>query len=332
MATSSQIKALLESRLEGDDEQFFAIVLQAAADEARRGRLREADELKSLVQRMREQHNRPANRQAGPIPIGRPSGELEGLLVQTHPKNKLRDMALEPHLLERLHQLLKQQHNRQQLRNHGIEPNAKLLLIGPPGSGKTMTASALAGELGLPLFTIRLDTLITRFLGETAAKMRLIFDQVARYRAVYLFDEFDALGSKRDATNDVGEMRRVLNSFLQFLEEPTATDSVVVGATNHPELLDRALLRRFDDVLLYRLPSKQDIQSIIKRSLGRYQRGRFKWKRIVEASEGLSQAELTRAMNELVKDAILTGTTEVKTEDVLNVLTERRNMQTIFST
>ena len=331
MTTSSQIKALLESRLEGDDEQFFAIALQVAANEARRGRLHEADELKSLVQRMREQHNSPVDRQDGPIPIGRPSGKLEGLLVQTHPKSKLRDMVLEPHLLERLQQALKQQHNRQQLRHHGIEPNARLLLIGPPGSGKTMTASALAGELGLPLFTIRLDALITRFLGETAAKMRLIFDQVARHRAVYLFDEFDALGSKRDATNDVGEMRRVLNSFLQFLEEPMATDSIVVGATNHPELLDRALLRRFDDVLLYRLPSRQDVQSIIKRSLGRYQRGRFQWKRITEAAEGLSQAELTRAMNELVKDAILSGTIEVKTEDVLNALTERRNMQTIFS-
>lgn len=331
MATSSQIKALLESRLEGDDEQFFAIALQAAAAEARRGRLREADEIKALVQRMREQKNRSDDIQPRPIPIGRPSGELEGLLVQTHPKGKLRDMAFAPDLLERLHQFLKQQHHRQQLRHHGIKPNSKLLLIGPPGSGKTMTAGSIAGELSLPLFTIRLDALITRFLGETAAKMRLIFDQVARHRAVYLFDEFDALGSKRGATNDVGEMRRVLNSFLQFLEEPIGTDSIIIGATNHPELLDKALLRRFDDVLLYCLPSKKEIQAIIRRALGRYQKGRLQWKLITESAAGLSQAELTRAMNELVKDLILTGKTNVKTEDIINALTDRRTMQKIFS-
>ena len=116
-----------------------------------------------------------------------------------------------------------------------------------------MSASALAGELHLPLFTIVLDGLITKFMGETAAKLRLIFEAISQTRGVYLFDEFDALGSERASGNDVGEIRRVLNSFLQFLEQDQS-DSLIVAATNHPKLLDRALFRRFDDVIEFALP------------------------------------------------------------------------------
>ena len=112
----------------------------------------------------------------------------------------------------------------------------KLLLVGPPGTGKTMTAAALAGELGLPLFSIRLDGLITKYMGETAAKLRLVFDAIQATRGVYLFDEFDALGGERSAKNDVGEIRRVLNSFLQFLEQDDSA-SIVMGATNHVEIV-----------------------------------------------------------------------------------------------
>ena len=142
-------------------------------------------------------------------------------------------------------------------------------MVGPPGSGKTLTASALAAELKLQLFTIRLEAVITRFLGESATKLRSVFDQIAHMRGVYLFDEFDAIGGKRSAGNDVGEVRRILNSFLQFLEEPNATDSLVVAATNHPELLDRALIRRFDEIIEYGLPDADAVRDLIKRRLGR---------------------------------------------------------------
>jgi len=113
-----------------------------------------------------------------------------------------------------------------------------------------MTAAALAGEMNLPVFTIQLDGVIRKFMGETAAKLRLVFDATRTTRGVYLFDEFDAIGGRRTAANDVGEIRRVLNSFLLFLGQERS-DSLVVAATNHPDLLDRALFRRFDDVVEY---------------------------------------------------------------------------------
>src|SRR5260370_39358702 len=119
-----------------------------------------------------------------------------------------------------------------------------------------MTASAIAGELHLPLFTIMLEGLITKFMGETAAKLRLVFEAIRQTQGVYLFDEFDALGARRSQSNDVGEIRRVLNSFLQLLEKDSS-HSIVIAATNHPDLLDRALFRGFDDVTEYAVPEQQ---------------------------------------------------------------------------
>lgn len=115
-----------------------------------------------------------------------------------------------------------------------------------------MTASVLAGELGLPLFLVRLDALITKFMG--AAKLRQVFDAISELRGVYFFDEFDAIGSQRGLANDVGEIRRVLNSFLQMIEHDQS-NSLIIAATNHPEILDYALFRRFDDVIEYHLPT-----------------------------------------------------------------------------
>ena len=138
----------------------------------------------------------------------------------------------------------------------------KLLLTGPPGTGKTMTESVLAGELGLPLFEVRLDGLITKYMGETAAKPRQVFDATSRSRGVYFFDEFDAIGSQRGMANDVGESRRELNRFVQMIEQDRS-HSLVVAATNHAAILDSAPLRRFDDVLHHELPDKTHVEKLL---------------------------------------------------------------------
>jgi len=193
-----------------------------------------------------------------------------------------------------------------------------------------MTAEALAAALKLPLFVIRLEALITRFMGETAAKLRLVFDETAKRRGVYLFDEFDAVGGHRTASNDVAEMRRVLNSFLQFMEEPTTTDSLIVGATNHPNLLDRALLRRFDLVLQFHMPTDEQIRQIVKACLRPLKHPGLAWKRIVEAGGDLSQSELARATEKAVKAAILDERDHLTTGDIVYALNERREMREAF--
>ena len=319
---------MLESRADDDDERFYAIALQVAASEARSGRRDSAAALRDAVEGAR---SRQPSRQRVPVSIATPRGDLADILVLRSPRYKLTDVAMSDDLRGHIETFVNEQTKREWLREHGKTPNRHILFVGPPGSGKTMTAEALASALRLPLYVIRLETLITRFMGETAAKLRLVFDEIARRRAVFLFDEFDALGAHRAASNDVAEMRRVLNTFLQLMEEPNSTDSVIVGATNFPDLLDRALLRRFDLVLRFDTPSEDQIKKIIKANLIPLKYPRLAWKRIIKSSNGLSQSELARAAEAAVKGTILDQREQVVTDDIIAALELRQQMKRDFS-
>jgi SpoVK/Ycf46/Vps4 family AAA+-type ATPase len=327
VSNAKAILALLRSRAEGDDDAFFSIALQIAAAEARQGRRTTAEELRTEVEKARARSSRGAS---VPIPFAHPRGSLEGLLEMRDPRYKLKDVVLNERLLARFADILRQQRRRDWLREHSKTPNRRLLFVGPPGSGKTMTAEAVAGELHLPLFIIRLEGLITRYMGETAAKLRLIFDETAKRRGVYLFDEFDAVGGQRTAVNDVAEMRRVLNSFLQFMEEGNSTDSVIICSTNHPSLLDRALLRRYDQVLEFDAPTSTQIKQLISANIAPMKAVAPKWKQIIHVAEGLSQSEIVRAADDAVKMAILDERKSLSTEDIVDRLQERHAMRTAF--
>lgn len=252
MASAAQLKALLQSHADGDDSRFYAVGLQLAAAEARNGHADLARELRDIVDKMRTQESQHDAR-ANLLHIAQPQGEVADLLTARQPKTRLSDLILDDAATTHIHRVLREQQQLEKLKSHGLRPRQTLLLTGPPGCGKTLTATAIAGELGLPLFIVRLEGLMTRYLGETAAKLRLIFDAVERTRAVYLFDEFDSIGIARGSENDVGEMRRVLNAFLVFVENHRG-NSVIIAATNHGHLLDRALYRRFDDLIELGLP------------------------------------------------------------------------------
>jgi SpoVK/Ycf46/Vps4 family AAA+-type ATPase len=178
-------------------------------------------------------------------------------------------LVLPESLKSRIHRIIHEYRQQAKLKKHGLSNRRKILLSGPPGTGKTLTARVLAHELRLPLHTIQVDKLVTKFMGETSAKLRQIFNLISEVKAVYLFDEFDAIGGDRSLDNDVGEMRRVLNALLQFIEQD-ASDSMIIGATNNPALLDRALFRRFDDVIHYEVPDEEGCRKLIENVLGAF--------------------------------------------------------------
>ncbi len=172
-ASADHVKALVRAHAAGDDESFYAVALQLAAKAARQGQSRFAAELKELIDASRAER---LPRSEGPTPVIRPKGELADLVSAEYPDVRLTEMTLSESVRDALQRVLQEQRQRNRLEQHGFAPIHRVLLVGPPGTGKSMTASVLARELNLPLFTIRLDGLISRFMGETSAKLRVIFD------------------------------------------------------------------------------------------------------------------------------------------------------------
>jgi SpoVK/Ycf46/Vps4 family AAA+-type ATPase len=171
--------------------------------------------------------------------------------------------------------------------------------------------------------------MLTKFMGETSAKLRQIFDLMIKEHGVYLFDEFDAIGGSRSLDNDVGEMRRVLNSFLQFIEQDTS-DSILIAATNYPNLLDTALFRRFDDILMYQYPNDKTIRQLIENTLGTFKLTQMKWSEILEKSDGLSQAEIVMACRDSIKKTILEDKSKISTAALCSFLEKRRDSNSIL--
>ena len=262
---------------------------------------------------------------APPVAITRPRGELAGLLEVAYPRERLRDLVVHGDLLGQLRRIVREQRNASRILAQGLSPRRKLFLSGRPGTGKTLTASALAGELGLPLFQVRLDGLITKFMGETASKLRLIFDITARTCGIYFFDEFDAIGTKRGLPGDVGEIRRIVNSFLQMIEQDRS-NSLIISATNCADIVDQAFLRRFDDVLAYGMPSPSQIATLLRRRLHDIAAPSMDWKQLAGEALGLSHAEVTRAADDTRKDVLIRNVDFATASDVRVMIRERLRM------
>lgn len=316
MATAEQIKSLIRSYGKEDKERFFAVALQVAAHEARQGHTNLALEIRQLV----EKERRLGKKHLKVIPFPR---DLKGLILSSQPSTPRSSLVIDQDGELHINKIIHEYRQRAKLKSHGLSHRRKILLVGPPGTGKTMTAKVLANELKLTLHTIQVDRLVTKFMGETSAKLRQIFDMISEEHGVYLFDEFDAIGGERARENDVGEMRRVLNSFLQFIEQDES-DSLVIAATNHPNLLDRALFRRFDDVIHYHTPSEDERKSLISNILASFKGKRLSWDKILKQSEGLSHADLDTACRDAIKESILKDDKKISTTQLLSALNRRQ--------
>lgn len=294
---------MIRSHASGDEERFLAVADHIVSDSRKAGHHRMADEIAKLVGELRAEtsERRVASR---PTLIAAPRGELTSLVRASYPDTRLSDVVLADEVETRLRRIVREHRERQILADMGLHPRRKILLSGPPGTGKTLTAAAIARELGLPLFTVLLDGVITKFMGETAAKLRIVFDAMQGARGVYFFDEVDALATRRGAENDIGEARRMLNSFLQFLDEDSS-GSLILAATNHQELLDRAIFRRFEATVQYALPPPDHVRRILTQHLPQFDLSEVEWNKISATAEGLSQAEIVAAADDAARDAVL---------------------------
>ena len=315
MATGEQIKALIRSHYDLDAERFSTLALQMAAYEARKGHTGLAHELKSIVDKGKK----------SPLKVISNNNSLSDLILWQEPQNRLAELIVSNNLKDRLDRVIKEFYQKGKLNKYGLSNRRKILLSGPPGTGKTMTASVIAKELNLEFYVILIDKIVTKYMGETAAKLRQIFDFISENKGVYLFDEFDAIGTERSRDNEVGEMRRVLNSFLQFLEQDKSS-SFIVAATNNISLLDQALFRRFDDVLFYQLPNKEQILQLIENKLSILPRN-FDFKNIpFKEFEGLSHSEISQACDDAVKETILSDKKKITKIILVSMLRNRKEI------
>ncbi len=311
MAKADYIISLIKSHYNNESERFTTTALQIAAHEAKLGHSIVANEIKMIIDKTKETKHKTKTF----------STDLQGLIQENVPAVNLSDIIASNDIKSKIDRIISEFVQRDKLRKHDLENRRKILLSGPPGTGKTLTASILANELGLPLYTILMDKMVTKYMGETSAKLRQVFDLIEQQQGVYLFDEFDAIGGERSRDNDVGEMRRVLNSFLQFIERDNS-DSLIIAITNNKELLDQALFRRFDDVILYSLPSLEEKEELLKNRLSQFAK-KINFKDLLPNINGLSHAEISLACIDAIKETILNDLQTMNNELILKAIKDR---------
>jgi SpoVK/Ycf46/Vps4 family AAA+-type ATPase len=314
MAKSDYIVSLIKSHFDNEPERFITLTLQIAAYEAKLGHSTVANEIKDLVDKSKENKFKTKSI----------IGDLHGLLIESASFNNLGDLIVPLNIKAKINRIISEFVQRDKLLRHDLENRRKILLSGPPGTGKTLTASIIAHELRLPLYTILMDKMVTKFMGETSAKLRQVFDMISQKQGVYLFDEFDAIGGERSRGNDVGEMRRVLNSFLQFIERD-ASESLIIAATNNQKLLDTALFRRFDDVIIYKLPTPKEKKELLQNRLAKYSR-KINFSQLLPHINGLSHAEISLACLDAIKAVVLNDKLTMSNQLILKTIKDRNDV------
>ena len=313
MARGELLRKLFLSHRRGNDEEFRAAATEVISEEEKKNNHHLAKDLLRILE------NNGFAIPSKPLSTGNGSylpkdKERQTLLVDIrHPEQGAQDIILSKSSLAAVERIMKEYRKSELHRVHGMQPSTKLLYCGPPGCGKTLCSEIVASELGLPVLYTRFDAIVSSYLGETAANLRKVFDYAASGRWVVLFDEFDAIGKARDDATEHGELKRVINSFLQLLDSFTAP-SILIAATNHEQLLDPALWRRFDEILYFPKPSQREIQALLTMKLKNFPHHDLDIKAIVPKFKGLSHADVERVCFDAIKLAILENKDSVEQE------------------
>jgi len=316
IVASEQLKRLFQAFREQNDAAFYKAAESLIAEELAANHHAVAKDLKKALGQNRKL-KKSSNNGLTLLPKDRRSGnELVTLEESSVDQTKI---ILGRETQAKIDRVLNEHRKRKELAKYGYSPKTKLLFWGPPGCGKTFTAKYLAYELGLPVGILQLSTVISSFLGDTASHLHRVFNLANNTPIVLLLDEIDAVGKNRDDPNDVGELKRVVNSLLQIMDNFHSNQSLVIAASNHQYLLDPALWRRFDDIIQFPLPGKGEREVYLKTLLGGIHfDGSPEY--IAKNMNSLSYADIQRITVEAIKTMILEGRESLQTRDITDQL------------
>ena len=324
MASGKLLRQLIRSGVDGDDSGFRQISQSLIAEERQKHHNLLANDLEKILY---GSDFLSASRNASKLDLNKniPVDKERGLplLELKGPVRGLDDVVLGDLNRESIKRILKEYNREEVLRSWGMRPVERILFCGPPGCGKTISAEALAFELNRSLCIIRLDSVVSSYLGETSANLRKVFDFIQSSSVVALFDEFDALGKERADVAEHGELKRVVNTFLQMLDGFSGK-SLIIAATNHENILDSAIWRRFEDVLAFEYPTVAQIKNLLGIKL-RGVRREFEYSRqVTDLFKNTSHADIERILKRAIKDMLLDGEEFLKLERIQNALKDEK--------
>ncbi|USG66467.1 ATP-binding protein [Brevibacillus ruminantium] len=332
---SGLIIKLIEAHCSGNEDAFKKALENLASDEERKGNSSLSNALMSAYS-----YDKKSNVSFNSSPLSEMSFSVQSafptpkdkdsaleLIEVLQPKVKLSDVALPEKTKEALLQIIEEQKQAEELLTKGVSPTNRILLCGPPGCGKTLTANAIAGEIDIPVAYVRLDGLVSSYLGQTGTNIRKIFEFVKNKRIVLFLDEFDAIAKKRDDAHELGELKRVVTTLLQNLDS-MPVNVFLVAATNHHHLLDPAIWRRFDTSILLELPNAQQRESIITKFINEtLELYEMDIKILTTLTEGMSGAQVGTFLQALAKYCIMQHKTKIVTkEDIANVWVKQSSL------
>jgi len=307
------LKRLFKAIASSDTEAIDKLTYLVIEEERKKGHTLLADQLESITKRSQKEKPTSNSSSTSVVPESRQAlSELSSSkrfnlpLVTVIPREKLRHHMVLPEVIEKRFQRIEREYAaRDRLAHHGLRYRQKILLYGLPGCGKTLGAERLAWNTGLPLLKVRFDATVSSFLGETASNLRLVFEDALKNPCLLLLDECDSIAKSREDYQEVGEMKRVVNTFLQILDEYEPTSGLLVAATNLNKSLDTALWRRFDDLIEVPKPGEKELALILKETLSAIEVGAIDWLAIVDMMRDFSAAQAVRVAQDAAKQAIL---------------------------
>ncbi len=317
MTNSELIKQLFSAFNTQDRTMFIDTAREYIEREKRKKHTIVAKELeKALFDTTTTSNSNNHKRFKNDMPIPRDTEKGFPLLEIQHFNNSLNNLILTKETKAQLEQIIREFQDADILATYNLEYKKKILLCGKPGTGKTFSAQIISSILNIPLVYIRFDAIISSYLGETAGNLRKIFDFIENGTWIVLFDEFDIIGKNRDDNHEHGEIKRVVNNFLQMLDNFKG-DSILIAATNHHNILDSAIWRRFDDVIYYELPNKESREFLFKTYMQSMKRDKdINLDKIIEKTEGLSPSDIKMITQESMKLAIINSRNSISITDI----------------